>query len=281
MIVEGPDPVGVASLMQHMPGIKWISVGLAAGSFRELVRSSVILARNYLRKRDLFCVEAEGSGGTLPSDVGGAVTSEILESVKGARVSLESPKVRFRAAYDGVGGVVGVQIMVGPGGVSSGREQVACLVSGGAHSSVVAWMAALAGFRLQLVHAKSDDEGLLAVARLYSELSHRTDPRGLYIEVLSGDAVLPILVEHARRSKLPIFGGFHSGGSGVPRALRSRVMNPLYLLQEEAFSAEFVSLGIRSKDTLADWSKKGSGRFSSSSFGGAVADVSDVLDGLS
>jgi len=40
---------------------------------------------------------------------------------------------------------------------TSRGNRVHCLVSGGYHSSVVSWMAALSGFSLTLVHARADD----------------------------------------------------------------------------------------------------------------------------
>ena len=278
VVVEGPEPIGVAALFGEMPGVAWVAAGLTARSHKELVSASLQLAKRYLRSGERFSVEAEGEGGAVAADVAGAVTSSILEGAKGSRVSVESPKVRFRAALEGERGVVGVQVKKGPGGSSMGKDKAGCFVSGGTHSSVLAWTAVLQGFRVRLVHAKYSEESLRAVARLYSELSHRADPRGLSVEVLEGDSVAGALADYAKRSKDPLFVG-HSAGSGsrhqVPRALA-----PLYLQTEEKFISEMGALGINGFEGPEDWDRKGEGARRVRRFGGVRADVSDVLDGL-
>jgi hypothetical protein len=278
--VQGAEPFDVVSRLQNLPGVAWLAVGFPVESMGEIGKSAGKLAKNYLHEREKFSVEGEGTAGTTGADVAGAATSGILDGVKGAKVSLDAPKVRFRAAFDGSRGVVGVQVREGPGGTPTGRVPVDCFVSGGRHSSVLAWMAALAGYRLHLVHAKASDDSLLGIARLYSELSHRMDPRWLNLMVLSGDLVPPILKRYATRSKRLIFGGFRSVGNEQPSHLRSRAYSPLYLLPEEKFAAEFAALGLKEDGATTDWSARGAGGYKVSRFGGVTADVSDVLDGL-
>lgn len=279
VVVEVPDPVGTSALLENMPGVAWVAAGLAVGSFKELGPASGALARKYLRRGDRFAVGAEGTLGTVGSDVSGAVTSGVLDSVKGARVSQEAPRAKFRAAFDGSKGVVGVELKRGPGGVPTGRESASCLVSGGLHSSVVAWMAVLMGFRVRLVHAKCNEEALRAAARLYSELSHRADPRGLVLEVLEGGSEAGALAEFVK-SEGPVFGGFHSTSGAVPRVLGSAVLAPLYLMPEEMYRSEFESLQVKGHDSMTDWRAARGGRVSARTFGGVAADVSGVLDGL-
>jgi adenylyl- and sulfurtransferase ThiI len=167
VVVRGSEPLGVAALVRFMPGISWIAAGFAAQSWGDMAKAGGTLAKSYLRRGERFSVEAEGTRSTSVSDVGGMVTSRILETVKGARVS-ESPRVRFRVAADGRVGVVGVEVSAGVGGVPTGTEEATCFVSGGVHSSVCAWMASLAGYRVRMVHAKESEQSVLAVARLYS-----------------------------------------------------------------------------------------------------------------
>jgi hypothetical protein len=260
--------------------VAWLAVGFPVETIGEIGKVAGKLAEKYLRKSKRFSVEGEGTMGTTGADVAGAATSGILDSVKGARVSQDAQKVRFRATFEGSQGVVGVQVAAGPGGTPTGRFPVDCLVSGGRHSSVLAWMAALAGYRLRLVHAKVSDDSLLGTARLYSELSRRMDPRWLSLEVLSGDSVPPILKRYATRSNRVIFGGFRSGGNIKTGLLRGRVSSPVYLLPEENFGAEFASLGIKEDCATTDWGERGAGVYKVSRFGGVAADVSDVLDGL-
>jgi adenylyl- and sulfurtransferase ThiI len=275
--LDGPEPLGVAALLGWMPGVAWVAAGLTARSHKELYSAARRLAEKYLRRNDRFSVEAEGRGGAVASDVAGTVTSAALDGTKGSRVDQESPRVRFRAAFDGGRGVVGVEVKRGPGGFPMGREQVACFVSGGAHSSVVAWEALRQGFRVRLVHAKYSEESLKAVARLYSELSHRADPRGLSLVVLEGDSVSGALSGYADRSKERVFAGYAVAGG---RRWLQKVLSPLYLMSEERFAEEFSALGIRSFDAPEDWTKKAAGEQVVRRFGGRRADVSGVLDGL-
>jgi hypothetical protein len=277
--VGGPEPLGVAAILGLMPGVDWIAAGGTCSSATELHSLVCALAKNYLRRGDRFAVEAEGTGKVTASDVGGSITSRILESVRGVRVSVESPKVRFRAAFDGENGVVGVEVKKGPGGVPTGKDSAVCLVSGGRHSSVVAWHAVLLGFRVRLVHARFSDESLRTVARLYSELSHRADPRWLSLEVLEGGSIREALSGYAELSRNPVFGGFSRSGRGKPLGLPN-VLAPLYLMPEERFQTEFEGLGIRGLDSPEDWDRMGPTKLTKWKFGGTAADVSGVLDGL-
>jgi len=278
VLVTGPGPIEVAALLGAMPGVSWVAAGVAANSLKELGDAAGVLGRRYLRKGYTFAVEAEGTGGTKPGDLAGAVVSKILETTKGARVS-ESPKTRFKAAFDGRGGAVGVEVKAGVGGVPTGSSPVVCLVSGGVHSSVLAWMAMLQGFRVQLVHAEVDEASLRAVARLYSELSHRGDPRWLGLEAISGKSMAGALRAYASATKMPMFAGFHPADKRIRTPIR-RAEAPLYLMPEEWFRAEYSSLGLSPYEASVDWNARGAGISKSRRFGGKRADVSGVLDGL-
>jgi hypothetical protein len=279
VLLKESEPFEAISRLRHLPGVAWLAVGYPVGSFGEIGRAAGKLARNYIQSGERFSVEAEGTGNAVGADAAGAATSGILDHVTGAKVSLDKPKIKFRVAFDGTRGAVGVQLSLGPGGAPTGTSGVTCLVSGGSHSAVVAWMAALAGFRVRLVHAKTTDTGLLAVARLYSELSHRMDPRGLTVKVLRGDSVLSVLKGYVAGENQGIFGGFRLGHE-LPLAMGRGISSPLYLLPEEKFSSEFAELGIKGDDATADWGSSEGSRFSASSFGGVTADVSDLLDGI-
>ena len=277
--MNGPEPLGGAAALRHLPGVAWIAVGFGAEGDGELARASESLAKTYLRRGDRFSVEPEATEGVLASDVAGAVTSRMLGAVKGSRSS-ESPRVRFRVAVDGQKGAVGVEVRQGAGGVPTGRERVSCLVSGGAHSAVVAWMAAHAGFRVRMVHSKVSEESLRAVARLYSELSNRVDPRGMSLEVLEGESVAGSVNGYAGRHRQKRLAGSHAVGGAPPPKLRGSVLSPLYLLPEERFQEVFSSLRIRAFQAGTDWGRAGHSRFTTRTFSGGPADVSDVLDGL-
>jgi hypothetical protein len=274
------EPLGVAAKLKHTPGVSWIAAGKVSRSFKELLDDSGALARTYLKRGDRFSVEAEASSGTVRSDVSGGVTSKILESSKGTKVSQEDPKIRFRSAFDGSRGVVGVEVARGPGGVTTGVDSAVCLVSGGRHSSVVSWMALLAGYKLRLIHATMNQESLLGAARLYAELSHRTDPRGLMLQVIEGKSLARALVGIVRGVNEPVYGGFRASGGPIPRRLSGHVLAPLYLLAEDKFDDEFDSLGLKSYDAKMRWDNGKNEDVQIRSFGGATADVSDVVDGL-
>ncbi|MDA4118964.1 MAG: hypothetical protein OK436_00050 [Thaumarchaeota archaeon] len=280
IVVEDMEPLGVAAKLQHTPGVNWIAAGLASRSFIELLENSATLARTYLKRGDRFSLDAEGSDGMAKPDVAGGVISRILETSKGTRVSQENPKIRFRTAFDGSRGVVGVEIARGPGGVPTGVYSVACLVSGGRHSSVVSWMALLAGYRVRLVHAQVDDESLLGAARLYAELSHRTDPRSLMLQVVESQSPDSALVGIVRGMNEPVFGGFQASGARIPKPLKGLVIAPLFLMSEEMFDEEFDSLALKSCDAKMSWDSGKNEDANIRSFGGVTADVSEVVDGL-
>jgi len=275
--LAGPEPLRIAGLFENMPGVSWVAVGLKVRSLQELSRASGELARRYLRKGDRFYVEAEGTTEVSASDISGIVTSSVLEKARGTRVSLESPRVRFRAAFDEGDGAVGVEVRRGPGGSPTGREQVTCLVSGGIHSSVVAWDAVLHGFKVLLLHAKYSEESLRAVARLCSELSYRADPRGLSLEVLEGGSVRRLLSGRVASSKGKVFAGYTPGARG--RQLRT-VLSPLYLMSDEKFASEFEALGIKGFEGAEDWDRENDGERLARRFAGKRADINGVLDGM-
>ena len=174
---------------------------------------------------------------------------------------------------------MGVELAPGPGGVPTGNDRASCLVSGGRHSSVLAWQAVLMGYRVRLVHAREDDEALIAVAELYSELSFRSDPRGLSLTVVEGKPDTQALRRLASRGEDPVFAGLTAPRGRATRLSESGAVSPLYLLSEEWFDSEFKKLGIRESKSAMDW---GTGKGTKAkSFGGKRAGVSEVLDGLS
>jgi hypothetical protein len=258
--------------------VAWLAVGFAFPNMKEAGRAGGLLAKRYVGPRGAFSVEGEGTGGALGGDVAGAVTSGILEAVKGARVSA-SAKVRFRAASDGSQGVVGIEVAEGPGGVSTGNGWADCLISGGRHSSVLAWCALLMGFRVRLVHVRTSERSLLAVGRLYAELCRRVGPEALRLVVKEGGNMkdLSRLLEATGGE---VFGGFRAGGKTMPRGLPSAATAPLYLMPEEQLNLVFESLRITPDDSEAKWESTPGDGFLVKRFEGWAEDVSAVLDGL-
>ena len=189
--VEHSDPVKVASRLSYLPGARWIAVGYEFAGWRECASGLQALAKKYLREGSSFRLTASAQDsqqteGDLLLDGNGV----ILKAVKKTRVDEKKPDVTFRIVMEKDRGAVGVELRKGPGGVpTSKRMKAMCLVSGGYHSAVVAWMAVLSGYQVTLVHSRADDESLRQVARLYAELSRRMDVSGLDLRVLDGTGI--------------------------------------------------------------------------------------------
>jgi len=280
LLVSGSEPASIASTLQHLPGTSWIAVGGEASSWSEIRKVAGDLARRYLKPRRSFAVLGDAPGGSLPpSDLSGGVTSAVLDAVRGVRVKESSPDVTFRAAHDGAKGAVGVQLREGPGGFPMGGDWATCMVSGGLHSSVVAWEALLAGYRVDLVHVVVDADSVSAVAKLYAELSHRVDASGLSLRLLEGGGVARSIGDWAKKASGPVFGGFHGSRAKTP-GVPLRVAAPLYLLSEESYITSFSGLGLLGYNIEQDWKRPSTGKFTVKTFGGVRADTTRVIDGL-
>jgi hypothetical protein len=291
LLVDAEDPVVVARRLAYLPGVAWVSVGYRFSGNKEYLEKLELLAKRYLSKGRTFRISARvvGSGQTA-GDAVLAGNSELLSSIPGARVDERSPKVKFRVCVEGAKGACGVEIRAGPGGVPTGGDWVACLVSGGVHSSSLAWMAALSGFSLRLVHSRTDESALRRVAKLYSELSFRMDPGRLQLIVLDGGKNPPGRIgQWLRDTRLTVFGGMRPARSEELAKLAKNFPNlvlPLILVQDEAVRAVYRSLGLGPEPKAA----KG-GRFSMKSlqarspysenrFGGVQADSNAIIDAI-
>lgn len=290
LVVADADPVRVASRLSYLPGVSWIAVGFEfAGSAQYLSRLQS-LARRYLRPGSSFRLTArvdhgDQTEGDLLLDGNGV----LLKGVKGTRVDEKRPDVTFRVFMSGERGAVGVELRKGPGGVpTSARAKVSCLVSGGYHSSVVGWMAALSGYRVSLVHARADDESLRQVARLYAELSRRVDASGLKLEVLQGPGQPgERLASWLDRASGQVMVGSHPEcrGGAVRRSFAGRpgVAEPLLLLQEDEVKVRLDALGLKIKGAdAAPTLSMGRRRvaYETRRFGGRESDLNGVLDSV-
>jgi hypothetical protein len=281
VVVKGENPAKVASALEHLPGVSWVAAGYAAKTVQGLASVTADLAARYLRGGGTFVVRAESESGPRSSDIAGAATSAVLDAVDGARVDEQSPGLVFRVAMDGGKGSSAVERARGPGGTPMGDSRAVCLVSGGKHSAVVSWMAALAGYSLDLVHVGSGEEALRSAAGVYAELSHRVDPKKLTFTVLEGGGSPGKVAGLPGGGKRAVFGGHHAEchrKSSIPAGVSS----PLWLLPEETFDAVFADLHLVPEgvgSTLPDASKRG-GHAAARRFGGRRADVHAVLDGL-
>jgi len=290
LIVKGADPVDVARRLAHLPGVAWIAVGHEFEDPAGLLSRLETLAGRYLERGASFkvSVEVEGSG-REEGDVLMEATSALLKAAKGTHVDEKSPSVWFRVVVAKDGGACGIQLREGVGGVpTSSRLKAACLVSGGYHSAVVAWMAALSGYSLTLVHARDDDESLRQVARLFAELSTRIDPSSLRLEVLDGEGPAGERLETwLGVARGDVFAGVHPEcrGAAALKILRPypSVLFPLLLLQEGEVRSRLADLGLRGKVTdrvsRLRPSRKKSG-YTVKAFAGREADQNAVLDSI-
>jgi hypothetical protein len=291
LLVETDDPVSVASRLAFLPGVAWISVGYRFNGSDGYLRTLELLAKRYLSRGGTFKVFAQVTGSDQTSgDAILAGNSALLSSIPKAKVDERRPQVRFRVSIQRAKGACGVEIRAGPGGAPTGDQWLACLVSGGERSSAMAWMAALSGFSLRLVHSRSDEAALRQVAKLYSELSFRMDARCLELVVIEGanDPVGRIgrwLVD----AKGATLAGTRPEGSAALVGLANRFPNlflPLILVQDEVIAAHYVSLGIGRAvkggegESLTLKSLEGRSPYSEKKFGGVQADSNVVIDAL-
>jgi len=290
LTVRGTDPVAVARKLAFLPGVSWIAAGYEFDDQAGCTARLMLLSERYLRPGSSFRLTAQveqseqEEGDILLDGIG-----TVLKSAKGTRVDEKHPDVTFRILMVRGKGVVGVELKEGPGGVPTSRSaKASCLVSGGYHSTVAAWMAALSGFSVTLVHARADDESLRQVARLYAELSRRLDPSSLELQVLDG-AGSPgeRLATWLDGAPGDIIAGVHPEcrGGRARAVLRSHpsVLLPLLLLQEDEVKVKLDSLGIKVKGVDKSATLTVAGKkmpYIIRRLGGKEADINGVLDGL-
>jgi hypothetical protein len=291
LLVETDDPVAVARSLTFLPGVAWIAVGYRFTGTGNYLKNLELIAKRYLSKGRSFKISARVvSSKQTAGDAVLSGNSELLSSVPGARVDERKPHVRFRVCIEGARGACGTEIRAGPGGVPTGGDWVSCLVSGGERSSALAWMAALSGFSLRLVHSSTDEAGLRRVAKLYSELSFRMDPRCLELVLLyGGDDPYGRIGGWLRNHKEPAFTGLNAGRPDVLTGLAELFPNlslPLVLVQEDEVARVYRSLGLgRSRKRsggggLTLKALGGPSKYSEQRFGGVQADTNAVIDAM-
>jgi len=290
LVISGKDPTFVARRLARLPGVDWIAVGYEFTGIEECMSRLQLLAKRYLLHGGSFKVTVRSDNGIRDEgDVLMEVTSTLLKRVKGSRVDESSPGTWFRIVMLGDRGACGVQLREGVGGVPTSKKMEAfCLVSGGYHSAVAAWMAALSGFSLTLVHSSVDDDSLRQVARLYAELSRRVDASSLKLQVLVGRSQPgDRLFSWLRRTEGEVFTGVHpecrgSSSMSLFRRFPSALL-PLLLLQEKEVQSRLAALGLKGKSTDVSSSLKATGNrgsFEVKTFGGKEADLNAVLDSI-
>jgi hypothetical protein len=289
LLVTARDPVAVARSLSFLPGVAWIAVGYRFSGTESYLKNLEILAKRYLSRGRKFRISAQVvASKQTAGDVVLAGNSELLSSIPGSRVDERKPHVTFRVCIQGARGACGAEIRRGPRGVPTNGDWVSCLVSGGERSSSLAWMAALSGFSLRLVHSRTDEVALRHVARLYSELSLRMDPRCLELVLLEGgDNTYGRVGGWLRDHKGAAFAGLRPGRSDALTKIAERFPNlalPLVLVQDDEIAAIYRSLGVgravertgglgitlKALDAVTPYSER--------RFGGVHADSNAVID---
>lgn len=291
LVVAALDPVAVARSLGSLPGVAWVAVGYRFRGPEGYLKTLELLAKRYVSRRKTFKILAHAAGsGQTAGDAVLSGNSLVLASIPGSRVGESNPGVRFRVSIQGVRGACGAQVREGPGGFPTGEDWVSCLVSGGERSASMAWMAALSGYSLRLVHSWKDDASLRAVARLYSELSFRMDPRRLELVLLSGgDAPYGRIGGWLREHKGAAFAGTRverpDSLADVARSFPNLAF-PLVLLQDADIATTYRSLGVgraekeAGKGRMALGALEATSKYSEAKFGGAQADANSVIDAL-
>jgi len=291
LLVATEDPVAAARSLTFLPGVSWIAVGYRFNGAGNYLKNLELLAKRYLSKGRTFKISAQVLASKQTA--GDAVlsgNSELLASIPGARVDERKPHVRFRVCIQGGRGACGAEIRAGPGGLPTGGDWVSCLVSGGQRSSALAWMAALSGFSVKLVHSRTDEAALRHVARLYSELSFRMDARCLELILLDGGSdsygrIGGWLHDH----KGAVFAGIRPGRPDALAGIAEHfphVALPLILVQDDEIAATYRSLGLGRPKTgsagggLTLRALDSRSPFSELKFGGVQADSNAVIDSM-
>ena len=279
LVVAGGEPAGTAAALGQLPGVDWVALGEPVRTLSGLGDAASSLARRYLKGGASFAVRPDAEGpDARASDVGGAVTAAVLGAGVSARVDDRGPDRTFRAVFGRGGGAVGVELRRGPGGTATGGATAECLVSGGLHSAALAWHALLCGYRVRMLHEEAGEESLLAVARLYAELSHRVDPRSLALEVSGPGSARSAL--RRRPGGRPPMAGFHAECGGVPAGLEGLVTAPLLLATEEELRASADGLDAGSPAGRFRW-RAGESPRSPRTVSGRRLDAHGVLQELS
>jgi hypothetical protein len=286
LVVQTPDPVGVARRLESLPGVEWVAVGYRFRGMEGYLEALKVLSTRYLRRGNRFRIVASMSDPAASGDYVLAGSSAVLSSIGGTKVSERRPQVSFRVSADAGAGALGAEIRGGPGGLPTGGERVACMVSGGYHSSAMAWMAALSGFSIRLVHSRSDDGALTRVAKLYSELSRRMDPTGLELLVLEGgEGRSGRLGAWLREEGDPVLAGVTQGRAAAAVRVAKRfpgLLFPLLLVQEREIARISRSLGVKDSSGPEGVLERlgGRGGYSAKRFGGREADLNEVVDSI-
>lgn len=249
LLMPSVDPVKIAGQLALMPGVSWISVGFRSTGEDGFLRDLEVLAKRYLSRGETFRISPHiGNSERSAGDVVLAGNSHLLSVVKGAKVGERRPDVKFHVAIEGEVAACGVEIRSGPGGYPTDGHWATCLVSGGERSSAMAWMAALSGFSLRLVHSATGEAELRSVARLYSELSFRMDARSLELVVLDGGrSPAGRIGSWLKRHPDTAFAGMRPRAPGALRRAETGFPNlqlPLTLLQDDAIHDVYASLGL-------------------------------------
>jgi hypothetical protein len=291
LLVAAEDPVASARSLTFLPGVAWIAVGYRFNGAGNYLKTLELLAGRYLSKRRTFKISAQVfASKQTAGDVVLAGNSELLASIPGARVDERKPHVRFRVCIQGERGACGAEIRAGPGGLPTSKDWVSCLVSGGERSSAMAWMAALSGFSIRLVHSRTDEAALRHVARLYSELSFRMDARCLGLVLLDGgDDAYGRIGGWLHDHKGAVFAGLRPGHADALAGIAGSFPNlslPLILVQDDEIASTYRSLGLGRPAASPGGGGLNPKAFDSRSpyselrFGGVQADSNEVIDAM-
>ncbi len=262
--------------ISKLPGIMWTAYGFISKG-ESIIRDAVDLASNFIRKKRSFSVIVAEDNPEF-SDIKMSIEGSILSKFQKKKINEKKPDLTFILSGAGKGYAFGLKLYEGVGGSMQGEEIVTCIVSGGMHSSVVAWLSCLSGKGVRIVHSLASTHSLYSVARLYERLSAMSDPTLVELRVLKGEGREEDVLYSWLEDNGPAFSGNHVECSS--KLFSEKVIAPAYILPEEVFAKYLREMRLPNFER-----RVGEGgryvKYKELSFGGRSANMHEVIDSLS
>lgn len=261
--------------ISRLPGVMWTAYGFISRE-ESILKDAVDLASNFIKNKRSFSVVVTEEKPEL-TDVKMSIEGNILSKFQKKKINEKKPDLTFILSRTEKGYAFGLKLYQGVGGSIQGEETVTCLVSGGMHSSVVAWLSCLSGKGVKIVHSLSSTYSLYSVARLYERLSSMSDPTLLELSVLKGEGREEDVLYSWLEDNGAVFSGNHIECSS--KLFSSKVIAPAYVLPEEVFAK------YQREMRLPNFERRiGEGgryvKYKEFSFGGRSANMHEVIDSL-
>jgi hypothetical protein len=274
IVFLGDSSVKEAYRASKLPGVEWTASGYMLEG-KDIIKEAMELASNFLREKKKFFIVAKEELSDIKMDIEG----KILSSMVGKRIDGKKPDVTFVISKAGKRYAFGVKLYEGVGGCMQSSSKVACLVSGGMHSSVVSWLLCLSGKGLKIVHSFVNTFSLYSVAKLYEKLSSMSDPTLLELRVLKGEGQTEdILFSWIEDNNVEQFSGNHIECS--EELFSEKIKAGAYTMPEEQYRKYLNYLRLKPFEKRI--CKNGRRvPYKELKFGGVYANMHEIIDSLS